>query len=61
MIATVRGHLLPQRYDQFVKTLYDELKHEIIIGSNLTKTNLYVIQANDGVCAKKKKKTQRTR
>ena len=62
MIATVRGHLLLQRYEQFVKTLYAELKDEVIVSFYLTKTNLSVVQANVGVHAKKKKKkTQRTR
>ena len=56
MIATVRGHLLLQRYEQFVKTLYTEPRDEVIVGSYLTKTNLSVIQENDGVRTKKKKK-----
>ena len=55
MIATARGHLLLQRYEQFVKTLYAEPKDEVIIGSYLTKTNLSVVQANDEVRANKKK------
>ena len=49
MIATVRGHLLLQRYRQFVKTPYAEPKDGVIAVSYLTKTNLSVVQANDGV------------
>ena len=56
MIATIRGHLLLQRYEQFVKTLYAKPKDEVIVDSYLTKTNLSVVQVNDGVRAKKKKK-----
>ena len=55
MTATVRGHLLLQRFDQFVTTLHAEPKDEVIVGSYLTKTNLSVFQANDGVRSKKKK------
>ena len=55
MIVTVHGHLLLQRYEQFIKTLYAEPKDEVIVRSCLTKTNLSVVQANDGVPAKKKK------
>ena len=40
MIATVRGHLLLQRYRQFVKTPYAEPKDGVIAVSYLTKTNL---------------------
>ena len=56
IIATVCGHLLLQRYEQFVKTLYAEPKNKVIVGSYLTKTDLAVVHANDGVRAKKKKK-----
>ena len=56
MIAKVRGHLLLQRYEQFVKTLYADPKDEVIAGSYLTKVNLPVVRANDEVRAKKKKK-----
>ena len=55
-IATARGHLLLPGHEQFVKTLYAELKDEVIVRCYLTKTNLSVVQANDGVRAKKKKK-----
>ena len=56
MIATVRGRLLLQRYEQFVKILYTEPKDKVIAGSYLTKTNLSAVQANERVRAKKKKK-----
>ena len=56
MIAKVCGHLLLQRYEQFVKTLYADPKDEVIAGSYLTKINLSVVRANDEVRAKKKKK-----
>ena len=61
MIATVRGHLLLQRHEQSVKTLYAEPKDKAAVSSYLTKTNLFLVQANYRVCAKKKKKKQRTR
>ena len=56
MIATVRGRLLLQRYEQFVKILYAEPKDKVIVGSYLKKTNLSAVQANERVRAKKKKK-----
>ena len=56
MIATVRGRLLLQIYEQFVKILYSEPKDKVIVGSYLTKTNLSAVQANDRVRAKKNKK-----
>ena len=57
MIATVRGHLLLQRYEQIVKTLYAEPKDELIVGPYLIKANLSVGQAHDGIRTKKKKKS----
>ena len=36
MIAAVCGHLLLQRYEQFVKTLDAEPEDEFIVGSYLT-------------------------
>ena len=56
MIETVRGHLMLQKYGQFVKTLYAETKDEVIASTYLTKTNLSVVQANDGFRARRKKK-----
>ena len=46
-----KADLLLQRYEQFVKTFYAEPKDEVIVGSYLS-----VVQVNDGVRAKKKKK-----
>ena len=36
MIETVRGHLMLQKYGQFVKTLYAETKDEVIVSTYLT-------------------------
>ena len=61
IIATVCGHLLLQRSEQFVKMLYAEPKNKVIVGSYLTNTDLAVVQANDGVRAKKKKNNTKVR
>ena len=58
MIATVRGHLLLQRYEQFVKNLYAELKDEVIVGCYLTKTNLSIVQMT-GFVQRGRERTQR--
>ena len=58
MIATVRGHLLLLRYEQFVKNLYAELKDEVIVGCYLTKTNLSIVQMT-GFVQRGRERTQR--
>ena len=58
MIGTVRGHLLLQRYEQFVKNLYAELKDEVIVGCYLTKTNLSIVQMT-GFVQRGRERTQR--
>ena len=60
VIASVRRHLLPQIYEQFVKTLYAEPKDEVIVGSYFTEKNLSVVLANDGF-VQRRKRTQRAR
>ena len=60
MIATVCGHLLLQSFEQFVKTLFAELKDEVIVGYYLTKANLSIVQANDRVVQRKRNITQGT-
>ena len=60
MIATVCGHLLLQSFEQFVKTLFAELKDEVIVGYYLTKTNLSIVQANDRVVQRKRNRAQGT-
>ena len=62
MIATVRGHLLLQRCEQFVKTLYAEPKDKVIVGSYLTKTNFLPSSMQmTGFVQRRRKRTQRTR
>ena len=58
MIATVRGHLLLLRYEQFVKNLYAELKDEVIVGCYLTKANLSIVQMT-GFVQRGRERTQR--
>ena len=41
--------------------LYAEPKNKVIVGSYLTNTDLAVVQANDGVRAKKKKNNTKVR
>ena len=43
MIAIVCGHLLLQRYQQFVKTFNAETKDKVTVDSCLTKTYLSVV------------------
>ena len=52
--------VLPQIYEQFVKTLYAEPKDEVIVGSYFTEKNLSVVLANDGF-VQRRKRTQRAR
>ena len=52
--------LLLQSFEQFVKTLFAELKDEAIVGYYLTKTNLSIVQANDRVVQRKRNRTQGT-
>ena len=60
VIASVRRHLLPQIYEQFVKTLYAEPKDEVIVGFYFTEKNPSIVQANDGF-VQRRKRTQRAR
>lgn len=53
--VNIEKHLLLQKYEEIVKTLYTEPKNEIIVGCYLSNTN-HAVKRDDPVVPKKKKR-----
>ena len=62
MVATVKNHMLIERYLQLVKTLYAEAKNEVILGSFLARLDVppkQIAKKTKDPVPKKKPKTNR--